>query len=142
MDSKIYEEAHQTIQEMVLEKGWAHFRELESRLLRRLEDQSDQVIATGGGIILKKENRTILRNYFWVVWLKAPVSVIKKRLDEDAWNIKQRPSLTGNGVIEEVERVLAEREEFYRKTSHFSIDGSELLPDEIIRKIISAWERM
>jgi shikimate kinase len=53
-DAEIVKEAGQPIPQIVEQFGWDHFRELETRMCRKLQDQTELVIDTGGGLILKE----------------------------------------------------------------------------------------
>ena len=75
-----------TIFELEGEKG---FRERESKILSELCQREDTVIATGGGVILKEENRKVLTENNTVVYLQASVDTQLKRTLHD----KNRPLL-------------------------------------------------
>jgi shikimate kinase len=73
------------------ESGEAVFRELETRTLAELAPMARMVVATGGGIVLRPENWSHLRNGV-VLWLDPPLSVIGSRLAGD----RSRPLLAGD----------------------------------------------
>ena len=52
-----------------------------------------------------------------VVFLDAPVQVLAERLGRNPLN-SQRPSLTGQGLVEEISQVLAERRALYEAAAH------------------------
>jgi shikimate kinase len=114
--------------------GESAFRDAESRGLRAtLEKPGDLVLATGGGCILREENRGILRASGGIcVYLAVPEQILSERLRRDAGG---RPSLTGNSVADEVGRVLAVREPLYRAVAHVVLDGTRAiaaLVDEVV----------
>ncbi len=80
------------------------------------------MVATGGGIVLDPDNITQLKKTGRVIWLTASPEVIIKRMQSDSDNLEQRPSLTGEGMINEVEGVLKERIPLYRAAAHQVID--------------------
>jgi shikimate kinase len=103
--------------------GEAAFRDAESAELRAtLEKPGDLVLATGGGCVLREENRGILRASGGVcVYISVPAEVLSERLRRDGGG---RPSLTGGTVADEVGRVLAIREPLYRSVAHVVLDGT------------------
>lgn len=114
--------------------GEAAFRDAESAQLRAtLEKSGDLVLATGGGCVLREENRGILRTSGGLcVYLRVPAAELSKRLSNDAGG---RPSLTGVPVADEVERVLGVREPLYRAAAHVILDGTKAiaaLVDELV----------
>ncbi len=115
-------------------RGESAFRDAESAELRTtLEMPGDLVLATGGGCVLREENRVILRASGGLcVYLAVPAPVLSDRLQRDAGG---RPSLTGVPVADEVERVLHIREPLYRAAAHVILDGTKalaVLVDELV----------
>ncbi len=96
--------------------GEAAFREREAEVLAGLlAGDGPLVLATGGGAVLRPENRELLRERGGlVVYLQAPVAVIQDRLRHHAGG---RPSLTGAAVADEVPALLALREPLYHEVA-------------------------
>jgi shikimate kinase len=142
MDRLIVEEERRSISSIVQERGWPYFRQLESNLLQRLSKEKDRVIATGGGVILDPENRSLLQKMGMVVWLKANIDVIVERLHSDGEGAVQRPAFSDRGLKEETDLALRERVPLYESVSDLSLDTSVLTigesVDEITR-IIHKW---
>lgn len=114
--------------------GESAFRDAESAELRAtLEKPGDLVLATGGGCVLREENRGVLRASGGLcAYLAVPAEILGERLRHDAGG---RPSLTGGAVADEVERVLAVREPLYRAVAHVVLDGTRpiaALVDELV----------
>ena len=70
-DELIVKKAGKTISQIFAEDGEVVFRQLESDVLADLQNISNQVISTGGGIILKEENRQLLKKLGRVILLEA-----------------------------------------------------------------------
>ncbi len=136
IDEEIVKEQHKSIEKIVCENGWPYFRELESQKLVELVEGRKLVVATGGGIILKEKNREMLKDHFFVIWLKASPGVIRKRLEKDTFRSDQRPSLSGKGVLQEVEEILEMRTKYYEETSHMDVSTDELSPVEVVEYIM------
>ena len=131
MDKVIEAKEGQTINSMVADKGWPYFRQKEQQLLEVLITKSDQIIATGGGAILRQDLWPKIMNAGLVVWLTANTETICGRLAGDNKTSSQRPSLTGCGTEQEVATVLAEREPLYKAGSHIAVDTGTTNMEEI-----------
>ncbi len=133
-DAEIVKEAGQSIPQIVEDFGWNHFRELETQMCRKLQNQTDLVIDTGGGLILKEENATILKDNGTIFWLTAEVSTIVKRIAGDT----QRPSLSGTKTfVEEIEEILQERTPKYQAAADHVIPTNQTSPHQIADAILS-----
>jgi len=139
MDRILIQEAGCSISRIVEELGWPYFRELEKKLLLKLARATGQVIATGGGVVLDVENRTLLSKMGIVIWLKADPDAIVARLHQDKEGFAQRPSFSDRNLWEETTAVLKERTPLYKGVSEVEVDTSNLdvaeCVDEIVRII-------
>lgn len=116
--------------------GEPAFRDAETALLRDLLGQSDAILATGGGVILRPENRLLLRQAGRpVVWLTAPVSEIRRRLAADPTTSGRRPALAGGDVLDEVEQALGERERLYREVADTTFDTTSVERDVLVASV-------
>ncbi|VFQ44957.1 shikimate kinase AroL [Desulfoluna butyratoxydans] len=125
-----------SVDEIVKRDGWEGFRKLERFALRQVAGGDKAVVATGGGIVLSPENRRLMRESGVVIWLKARVRTLARRITADEATASQRPSLTGGQVADEVASVLAEREPLYREAAHIIIDTDGMSPDEVAEEIL------
>ena len=133
-DAEIVKEAGQPIPQIVEQFSWDHFRELETQMCRKLQDQNELVIDTGGGLILKEENVKILKGNGKIFWLTAEVSTIVSRISGDT----QRPSLSGTkSFVEEIEEILTERTPKYQAAADHVIPTDQISPDQIADSILS-----
>lgn len=130
-DAEIVTNIRCSVATFVREHGWPAFRAMEKDLLARLAWMNRVVIATGGGAVLHSQEWHDLHKESLVVWLQADARTIRKRLQTDSVSHAQRPPLTGDDRLEEVEAVLAEREPFYRNGSDIAIDTTDKSPGEI-----------
>lgn len=137
-DQALLKKEKRSIAEIVATEGWQGFRQRESKILQEIihADQENQpsshspcgcIIATGGGIVLLSENRRFLRENGLVLYLQVPAKILAARLAADPQH-SQRPSLTGKGLLEEVENVLHEREKMYQETAHCTLQADQPLP--------------
>lgn len=130
-----------SIAEIVARHGWPTFREAESQLLRELPALEATVVATGGGAIEHRDEWQALRDRCLVVWLDADMATIRQRLGDDPHSAQQRPSLTGQAVVDEVEALLEKRKPLYLAGSDLRLDTVGKTPErlaETIRKAMNA----
>src|SRR5262249_54099067 len=120
-DEQLEARAGRSIAAIFATEGEGVFRDLESEVLADLFARSNLVVATGGGVVLREENRRILARADLVVWLHASVTTICQRMAEDKTTAARRPQLTAQGGAAEVVRLLAEREPFYRACAQLEI---------------------
>ena len=134
---QVLEQRHgRTIAQLFAEGGEAGFRNLEATLLKELCTSRGQVVATGGGVILRPENRAQLKAAGQVVWLRADPDTIWRRLQMDPATAERRPNLTTGGRAE-IEELLRVREPLYRACAHFCVDTAGRNPEEVVRLIVA-----
>jgi shikimate kinase len=136
LDEEVVRREARRIPEIVEADGWDYFRDRESELIKEFAKEDGQILDCGGGVVERPENIEVLRANGTVYWLTAPAEVIISRIQEDA----DRPSLVeGKSFTEEVEEVLARRQEQYAAAAHVTIDTSDLNPDEVADAIQEHW---
>lgn len=135
-DLALVEKYQTTISEIVSTQGWDSFREKETLVLKTLSNLDNHVIATGGGVILKKENVECMKKSGVIIWLKANRENIKKRMLEDQNTQDQRPSLTSKKLDDEIKETLSSRNPLYEDAMKFSVDTDDLSVDGVCETII------
>jgi len=120
-----------TIFELEGEEG---FRRRERALLGELIALPDIVLATGGGAVLAEENRLLLGERGWVVYLKAAASELWQRLRRD----RARPLLQTANPRERIVQLLAQREPLYESVAHCTVTSVHQPVDELVDNIIGA----
>ena len=138
-DLELVKEQGINISDIVSKRGWAAFREIEKRVIQCACERDNQVVATGGGAVLDEDNVKRMKDSGVIVWLKADISTIEKRIIEDNTTRDFRPSLTSKGSVEEVRETLLTRNPFYERAMDFFVDTEfmdiEAVCDTIIQKI-------
>jgi shikimate kinase len=138
-DAVLEEKVGNSIARLVRDRGEPAFRDEESAVLARLLAEFDGVLATGGGVVLKSENRDLLRAQGRpVVWLTASADVIRRRLAADPTTGDRRPALSGTDPLAEVAPTLEAREPLYRQCADVAFDTGALAVETIVARII-AW---
>lgn len=110
-----------SITELVDKNGWTHFRKQERITLEAVASNDHLVVSTGGGIILDARNIDTMKKTGMVVWLTASEQTIQTRMLADDATSGNRPSLTRQGLIEEIGSVLSERQPLYEKAADLTI---------------------
>ena len=129
-DTLIVEQKGQSIAEIFAGSGEDYFRELETDVLKNLELSSPTVFATGGGIVLRKENRSFMRQQGAVVYLRASWPETRSRLLDS----KERPLVNQQEGWESVEKRWLERQKFYEDADYI-IDTDKFTPEECVTEI-------
>ncbi|MFA6431799.1 MAG: shikimate kinase [Candidatus Margulisiibacteriota bacterium] len=135
-DSLIEEKENKKISAIFKENGEARFRNIETRVLAELKDSDGIVLSTGGGIILKEENVSLLKKMGPIILLWADPEVIYDRIKYD----KQRPLLQVNDPKAEIEKILEFRKTYYYSAAEKVFDTTEIDQKEVAEEIIE-WLR-
>ena len=122
-DDLVVAQAGQTIAQMVEERGWDAFRQLEHDVLARVCGQDGQVVAMGGGMVLRPDNRELLKTHGRVLYLTTDAATLLSRLAAEPLP-GQRPALTDKDAETEMRQILLEREPLYRECADHVIDSS------------------
>lgn len=100
-------------------EGEARFRDLESEALAEVAAQpGGMVLSTGGGAVLRSENRETLRQFGNVLYLRASPEEIYRRVKHD----RTRPLLQGGNPMDKLRDLYAQRDALYRETAHYVIE--------------------
>ncbi|MDW8055236.1 MAG: shikimate kinase [Elusimicrobiota bacterium] len=120
------------ITEIFARYGEPYFRDIESQVVKEVSKLDKKIIATGGGVVLRKENVDNLRNNGVIINLTAKPETIFERLQKQPG---VRPLLNKPEPFEEIKKLLNQREEFY-KNCDIRIETDNLPVDEIVEIII------
>lgn len=124
--------AEKSINEIFSEDGEIEFRQLESDVLQQVSAYLYTVIATGGGIILRQENWSHLRDGI-IIWLDVSIETLVDRLKHD----DTRPLLKTEELETKLTSLYHQRKSLYEQADiiiHIEKDDS---PENIVKKIIS-----
>ena len=117
-------------------EGENGFRERETQVINELTPIDRIVLATGGGVVLREENRRVLSNRGYVAYLTSPISLLAERTRKD----RRRPLLRDGDPAVTLEAFARERGPLYESVADrtFMTDGSS------IRKVareVAQWHR-
>lgn len=123
--------------------GEARFREVEAALLAERLREPPHVLALGGGTPTAPGAADLIRRAVargaLAVYLRATPHTLRARLE--GTDLATRPSLTGLGVLEEIEAIFARRDEPYRALASLTIECNALTEAQVERQILSALEK-
>ena len=131
-DREIEEKTGVSIPTIFEIEGQDGFRRRESQVIAECAEISDCVMATGGGAVLREENRAVLRANGWVVYLDVSPDVLAERTRID----RNRPLLQVANPLEKLQELFEQRDPLYREVAHIVIDGSNLSPHTVVQRII------
>lgn len=130
LDKLIEKRAGMSINKIFKERGEEGFRKLETEVLKDLP-HSKAVVATGGGVVIKEENRDYMKDTGAVLWLDISAERLAKRLRRD----HSRPLLNGKDKKAELERLIEERRPYYEDCT-YRVEAEELTPLQCALEIV------
>lgn len=107
IDGLIEKKAGMSINDIFATSGADYFRTLESEVLAEVLNYKNSVISCGGGIILRKENVSLLKESAVTVWIYASIASSVKRLDSS------RPLLNVEDPVQRAMELFSERKKLY-----------------------------
>ena len=131
MDALLEDRLGMPIARFFEEKGETAFRQIEEEVLADLL-KTDQVVSTGGGVVISQKNRDLLKQNPDNIYLKADFETLYQRISDDKEN--QRPLFLNNSK-EDLAAIFDERQAWYEEVASKVIDVSKLSPEEIIEEL-------
>ncbi len=116
-------------------EGEDGFRQREQKMIQQLTTLRGIVLATGGGAILREENRQLLQGNGFVVYLCCSVDKIIERTKRDA----QRPLLQTDDPRARVEQLFAQREHLYKECADYEVNTGDLQSKTVVKNILKAY---
>lgn len=116
-------------------EGEEGFRNRESKVLKGLiETSRSSIIATGGGIVLRSQNRSMLQEGGQVVYLSATKGQLYERTRKD----KNRPLLQVDDRRAVIDQLVEKREPLYREIADLIFPSGSIQPSKIAKKLAEA----
>lgn len=129
-DGLIEEDQKIAITEIFSSFGEPYFRDTEARIIRRVLEGQGQVVATGGGAVIREENRRAFKEGGMTICLTARPEVVYERIRHET----HRPLLQVPDPRGRIRALMDEREQFYRQAD-LIIDTSDRTVDDVINEI-------
>lgn len=117
-DAQIENRVGTSIRSFFEREGEEVFREIEANVIEELTAIGSIVIATGGGAVLRKQNREILKARCHVVYLRSSPEELFRRLRNDA----TRPLLQVPDPLGRLRELFDQRDPLYREVAHFTVE--------------------
>lgn len=125
-----------TVSEIFAQEGEAGFRDLEQQVIDEFTRQDGLVLATGGGAVLRDENRRALHDRGTVVYLRAGPDELAHRMRND----RVRPLLRGGDPRARLRDLFRQRDPLYRESAHFVIETGRPSPSMLTQLVLAQLE--
>jgi shikimate kinase len=112
-------------------EGEAGFRNRETAVLSELVKLSQILLATGGGVILKPENRRMMSSNGRVVYLRASINEQVRRTSRD----KKRPLLQNDDPRQVLTDLMDEREPLYLEVADYVVETDRRSPKSVAEEL-------
>lgn len=141
LDELIVNKAGMSIPDM-FKRGETYFRDFEHKclaecLLKPFAGDKQVIIAGGGGVAGREDNRQLIKRQSLCIYLKAPVEVQYKRVNGD----ENRPMLKADDVFERLQQLFAIRDPLFNEVSSFTVDASALV-EKVVSECVSYIEKL
>lgn len=131
LDIEIASFCKSTIKDIFENKGEDFFRKTETLILEKVShENTNAVISTGGGVVLKEENWHLMNSTGKVVYLMAGIDDLWERVKSNS----RRPLLNVDNAFKRAKEILDFRQEFYNKAD-FTINTADLSVEQTVIKI-------
>ena len=117
--------------------GEATFRDYETEIVRRVLRLDGVVVSTGGGTVVRDENRAMLASRGPVVVLEASPDTIFKRTRRH-----RRPLLESGDPLERIRSLMSQRAAFYRDIATITVHSDDRQASDVVEEIVKrlqAW---
>ena len=131
LDKYIEGKAGMSIPEIFAEHGEPGFRRIETEALNEVITEP-AIIATGGGVVVSAENRSILKANPPVIWLKGSPEFLYKHVAGDT----NRPLIAEGNVLEKLRDLSESRKSLYEECSDLILDRDEIGRTNCVKTII------
>lgn len=127
---------------IITSRGEEAFRELEAEAIRTALAEggapSGVVIACGAGILAREENRALLRDGAYVVWLQVAPETAARRLEGP--EAATRPLLRGGPLAARLGELWEARRGLYEGAADATVETDDLTPEQVVAVIGIAWK--
>ncbi|ATX82988.1 shikimate kinase [Mariprofundus ferrinatatus] len=131
LDHYIVEKAGRTIPEIFAEVGEEGFRDLETKALREVLG-TPVVLASGGGVVMRAENRAMLAAHAPVIWLKSSLHFLAGRIQGD----ENRPLTAGRDALTVLQQLAEIRYPYYTQCADYILHRGEMNKAQSLHAVI------
>ena len=115
-------------------EGEEGFRDREAQIIEELCQLEDIVLATGGGGVLREQNRTNMKKYGQVIYLCTSAELLYSRIRFD----KSRPLMQTANPLETLRNLLKQREPLYKEVSDLVVMTGKQKANFLVKRIEDA----
>lgn len=130
-DFLIEQRAGKTIPQIFEQDGEVVFRSIEHKIIEDVFKFENQIVSLGGGAFCFENNREIIKQNSFVIYLKAEPETLLKRMKTSV----NRPLLKDDFGLEKITKIVQEREDKYSLADYVLITD-EKTPEQIVDEII------
>jgi shikimate kinase len=114
-------------------EGESGFRLRESQVIADLLDHgARKVLATGGGAVIREDNRAVLKAHGTVIYLSSPVKQLVERTRHDT----SRPLLQNVDSEQVLNKLMKEREPFYREVADIVLQTERKSITRVVQEVL------
>ncbi len=133
LDECIEIECGMSISDIFSKRGEAYFREIESNMLREITENKDRfIMSTGGGVVLREENREVMKKNGVTIYLKGEVENLFQRIKKET----NRPLLDVENPFERFKSLFEQRSSLYDISSDYTVYTDNKSPNMIVSEIL------
>lgn len=140
MDQLIIQKAGKSIPKIFAEDGEDKFREYEISVCEEVSKFNKIIISCGGGVVINQENIENLGKNCHIILLTASIEEIFGRIMKDGK--KSRPLIKKEDSLEEMRKLLIERQPLYESAADFIVNTSEKKTNKVIDAILKFYNQV
>ena len=137
VDDRIIAKEGRSINQIFAESGENYFRDLETEMLKELADEDNIIVSCGGGMVLREENRRLMKETGVIIWLDATPETILDRVKDD----DSRPNLKGKKNVKDIEALKNKRADAYAEAADIKVDTDGKTIREVAKEIYESVNR-
>lgn len=136
LDTYIEKKEKRKISEIFAKEGEEYFRDIETCAIEEFarSGRKNVILAAGGGLPLRRENREFMHDFGRVVFLKATPETVYERIKDDT----SRPLLQTSDVLGKIRELQDKRRDIYTEVADIEVDTDGKTTTEIAREILEA----
>lgn len=138
LDEQVEQAAGVSVSQLFADGGEERFRTLESEMLAAMAKHPPSVVACGGGVVVRDENRAVLRSLGRVVYLRVSAGEAVARIGDTS----TRPLLSGAGAALAATSLLTARESLYSAVADIVVQTEGRTPEEVAHVVSEKLEAL
>ena len=131
MDKLLEERFAMSIDEYFQKYGEERFRKEEAKLLKELSGK-ESLLSPGGGVVLREENLSCLKENFYTIYIKVSPDTVLNRLSKGK---NLRPLLEGKMNSKDIGEMMEKRRAYYEKAADYILEGDGKSISECIEEL-------